>query len=72
MYGAAVRRGIVSGKIGTNNNTTLDTTQLTFVIDAGDCVTLMSFLRNMLVFDTKSLVFLTCQVENANQPSGSF
>ena len=36
MYGAAVRRGIVACKIGTKNNTTLDTTQLTFVIDVGD------------------------------------
>ena len=36
MCCAAVRRGIVSGKIGTKNNIPLDTTQLALGINVGD------------------------------------
>ena len=46
------------GKIMTKNYTAFDTAQLTVGINGGDHVALKSFWRNVLVFDSKTVVFL--------------
>ena len=69
MCCAAVRRGIVSGKICTKNNIPLDTTQLALGINVGDCVTSKAFQCNALVFDSKSLVISAYPANNTNPQS---